>query len=202
MPYLNLDPNYPEHPKTIKLIAWLGELGDAIPIRLWAYCARIHPKDGHMKGYSEDAVETVIRWRGEQKKAVNGLIAAGFIRKTKSGFICTDWRQHQGHLEAFSRRGRAAAKARWNKYATSIAKPKTSNAPAVPSLPTTPTVEDVRSYCLERQNGVDPQRWHDFYSAKGWLIGKSKMKDWKAAVRTWERSEEGGAAKKPSNIYV
>ena len=50
-----------------------------------------------------------------------------------------------------------------------------------------PTLEEVISYCKERNNSVDPQKWYDFYSAKGWMIGKNKMKDWKAAVRTWER---------------
>lgn len=52
-----------------------------------------------------------------------------------------------------------------------------------------PTVDDVRAYCLERNNKVDPQQFVDFYESKGWMIGKNKMKDWKAAVRTWERSE-------------
>lgn len=49
-----------------------------------------------------------------------------------------------------------------------------------------PTIEEVRAYCKERGNDVDPSKWHNFYSAKGWMIGKNKMKDWKAAVRTWE----------------
>ncbi len=53
----------------------------------------------------------------------------------------------------------------------------------------TPTVDDVRAYCLERNNKVDPQSFVDFYESKGWMIGKNKIKDWKAAVRTWERSE-------------
>ena len=52
-----------------------------------------------------------------------------------------------------------------------------------------PTVDDVRAYCTERGNCVDPQSFVDFYASKGWMIGKNKMKDWKAAVRTWERSE-------------
>jgi hypothetical protein len=54
---------------------------------------------------------------------------------------------------------------------------------------TPPTVEEVRSYCQERKNGVDAERFVDFYSSKGWMIGKSKMKDWKASVRTWENRE-------------
>ena len=50
-----------------------------------------------------------------------------------------------------------------------------------------PTLCEVAAYCLERKNGIDPQSFIDFYEAKGWYIGKNKMKDWKAAVRTWEQ---------------
>lgn len=50
-----------------------------------------------------------------------------------------------------------------------------------------PTVEDVSKYCLDRGNSIDPEAFIDFYTARGWLIGKNKMKDWKAAIRTWER---------------
>ena len=65
---------------------------------------------------------------------------------------------------------------------------------------TPPTLEEVTAYCQERNKGVDPQRWYDFYTAKGWMIGKNKMKDWKAAVRTWENKQD-----KPSptgNIFL
>lgn len=51
-----------------------------------------------------------------------------------------------------------------------------------------PSVEEVEQYCFERNNNVDAQSFIDFYESKGWMIGKNKMKDWKAAVRTWERN--------------
>lgn len=50
-----------------------------------------------------------------------------------------------------------------------------------------PTLDEVKEYCWERNNGIDAQSFIDFYSSKGWMIGKNKMKDWKAAVRTWEQ---------------
>ena len=53
-----------------------------------------------------------------------------------------------------------------------------------------PTVEEVRAYCQERNNKVDPETFIDFYESKGWKIGKESMKDWKAAVRTWEKREK------------
>ena len=58
-----------------------------------------------------------------------------------------------------------------------------------------PTLEEVTAYCLERGKGVDAQKWYDYYSANGWKVGKNPMKDWKAAVRTWERSGDNGKHK-------
>jgi hypothetical protein len=52
-----------------------------------------------------------------------------------------------------------------------------------------PSVIEIASYCRKRNNTVDAQRFFDFYESKGWMIGKNKMKDWKAAVRTWENQE-------------
>ena len=54
-----------------------------------------------------------------------------------------------------------------------------------------PTVEEVTAYCKERSNCVDASRFVDFYTTKGWMVGKNKMKDWKSAVRTWERNNSG-----------
>ena len=52
-----------------------------------------------------------------------------------------------------------------------------------------PTVEEVRTYCKERSNGIDAAAFVDFYAARGWMAGRNHMKDWKAAVRLWERRE-------------
>ena len=54
-----------------------------------------------------------------------------------------------------------------------------------------PTLQEVADYCRERNNNVDARAFVDFYESKGWMIGKDKMKDWKAAVRTWERRQSG-----------
>lgn len=53
-----------------------------------------------------------------------------------------------------------------------------------------PTVEEVEAYCFERNNKVDAERFVDFYASNGWRVGKNPMKDWKAAVRTWEKRED------------
>ncbi|WP_369944083.1 DUF6291 domain-containing protein [Listeria ivanovii subsp. ivanovii] len=53
-----------------------------------------------------------------------------------------------------------------------------------------PTLEEVQAYCQERKNCVDPQRFIDYYASNGWKVGRNSMKDWKAAVRSWERKDE------------
>lgn len=53
-----------------------------------------------------------------------------------------------------------------------------------------PTLEEVKAYCLERKNNVNAERFIDYYTSNGWYVGKTKMKDWKAAVRTWENNQK------------
>ena len=66
-----------------------------------------------------------------------------------------------------------------------------------------PTLEDVQAYCQERNNNVDAERFIDYYTSNGWLVGKNKMKDWKAAVRTWEKSGYNNKPQQGSgNIFV
>ncbi len=52
---------------------------------------------------------------------------------------------------------------------------------------TPPTLDEVSSYCEERNNTIDAEGFIDFYEANGWMVGKNKMKDWKATIRNWER---------------
>ena len=73
-------------------------------------------------------------------------------------------------------------------------------APSAPEKTTRfkpPTVEEVAAYCLERGNHVDAQRFVDYYTANGWMRGKTKIKDWRACVRTWERGATGGGYQRP-----
>lgn len=65
-----------------------------------------------------------------------------------------------------------------------------------------PTVEEIAAYCRSRNNGLDPEQIWDFYESKGWFIGKTKMKNWRSAVRTWERrrrEEQNAAASANAN---
>ena len=52
-----------------------------------------------------------------------------------------------------------------------------------------PTLSEIEQYCIERKNNINAEQFFDYYESNGWKVGKNSMKDWKAAVRTWERSE-------------
>ena len=65
---------------------------------------------------------------------------------------------------------------------------------------TPPTLAEVTAYCRERQNAVDPQRFIDYYTARGWKLNKTSMKDWKAAVRTWEGKQRYSATAQRSSL--
>lgn len=70
---------------------------------------------------------------------------------------------------------------------------------------TPPTLEEVAQYCRELNSKIDPRQFVDYYTANGWVQGRGKpIKDWKAAVRTWNRNEgkmNGGAQRQQETIY-
>ena len=53
-----------------------------------------------------------------------------------------------------------------------------------------PSLDDIRAYCISQGNNVDPEQFFNFYESNGWMVGRSHMKDWRAAVRTWEKREK------------
>lgn len=65
---------------------------------------------------------------------------------------------------------------------------------------TPPTIEEVEAYCKERNNTVDAETFINFYESKGWYVGKNKMKDWRACVRTWERNRDNKKTEKKNQF--
>ena len=65
-----------------------------------------------------------------------------------------------------------------------------------------PGTEEVRQYCLENGYNLDPERFIDYYTANGWCMGNTSMKDWKAAVRNWNRKEKPNAPTKPKPTWT
>lgn len=119
MPSLNLDPGYFDHPKTVRLLMIAGRGSAEFPIRLWAYCARYHRKDGVLTGYAPDFIEATLGWRGRPGLLVQAMLdcgrhigKAGFLEQTLDGYKVHDWEEHQGHLEVYHQRARTAARKR------------------------------------------------------------------------------------------
>lgn len=61
---------------------------------------------------------------------------------------------------------------------------------------TIPTISEIKEYCKERKNNVDAEKFFDYYESKGWLVGKTKMKNWQAAIRNWEKNSFDNSNKK------
>lgn len=64
-----------------------------------------------------------------------------------------------------------------------------------------PSLEEVASYCRDRGSSINPQAFVDHYTSNGWMVGRTKMKDWRAAVRNWERNDRGRSPGK-GNIFL
>lgn len=67
---------------------------------------------------------------------------------------------------------------------------------------TPPTVDDVQAYCDERQNGIDAQHFVDYYTARGWKLKNTPVKDWKACIRTWEKNNYNKPASRSGNEFA
>lgn len=116
MSYLNLDLDYFDHPKTKRLIGLLGRGAEVLPIRLWIYCGKFHSEQGRLSGYSPQEIESVAGWWGKSGDLVPALIRAGFITQESDGDCqMVAWEEHQGHIAALKRKGKAMAEARWSR---------------------------------------------------------------------------------------
>lgn len=132
MPSINLDLDYFSHPKTLRLVAMLGNGAELAPIRLWCHCGKFHKKTGELKDYSESEIEGICGWVGERGKLVEALLATKFISKNRGGWMINDWSEHNGHLEVFEKRARDAAQIRWSKYRAEAPQPIKKSSPPPP----------------------------------------------------------------------
>lgn len=83
-------------------------------------------------------------------------------------------------------------------FSSSIPLSSPSSIPKVKSAFAPPSIDEIKAYCQERGNSIDSEKFHSHYESNGWMVGRNRMKDWRAAVRTWERGEAGrGRFEKP-----
>lgn len=99
----------------------------------------------------------------------------------RNDFLETVRKQQQKFIEKKSEAGEKGAEARWgNKFIK-------------------PTIEEIKAFCIERKNNIDPESFFNFYESKDWMIGKNKMKKWKSAIITWEK---GNRSTPKNNVYI
>ena len=191
-------------------LGWLEDLAYRRLLDLYYSRARPIVND---RGYIMRAVRAS---EPEHQAAVDTILAEFFVLEVDG------WHQQKADERLAIERnrsegGKRGAEARWHKNkqladSKPLASHSLANAP-FPSLPipkkvksivdtrvstARPTVDEVTAYCRERGNRVDAQKWVDYYSSNGWKVGKNPMKDWRAAVRTWERNEVGSVAGGPA----
>jgi hypothetical protein len=144
VPYLNLDLDYWTNRKTVRLIGLLGVGAEILPLRLWTYVAKHHPETGHLKGYMAEELESAAGWTGIKGKMVDAMLTVGFLENIGDGFKVHGWLDHAGHLAAFKKRAKTAAKRRWRNYALSKPKQTITNAPnlSVPILSEPTQIKD------------------------------------------------------------
>jgi hypothetical protein len=112
MSSLNLDLNYFDHQKAMRLESILGNGSDVLPIRLWAYTGRQSPEHGCLK-MLETEIERVCRWWGKKGAMVSAMIETGFLERDGDFYQVHDWLDHSGHLATFKKRAIKAARKRW-----------------------------------------------------------------------------------------
>jgi len=118
MPYLNLDPDYFDHPKTRRLKSLLDSCADVYPIRLWAYVAKYHCEDADLGDYAEAELAGIMGYAGDPSIIVTAMLRVGFLVKDGAGRThVKDWAAHEGHIAAYRRRAIVANNSRWGKLA-------------------------------------------------------------------------------------
>lgn len=224
MPSLNLDLDYFDHPKTRRLIGLLGRGAEVLPVRLWCYCGKYHRRDGSLADYSPQEIETIVGWWGQKGEAIEAMVRVGFLEMTRENAIRVhDWKEHAGHFEKYNKAAKVGSKARWDKYK---ARMRTASEPVSGSEPNrnppagqgkalhkeTHTLyggepaskarprdmDEVRTYWTEAGLLGDPESWWDHFTTVGWVVGKGRtpMRDWRSACRTWSRNEAKFAAER------
>lgn len=201
MPWIESHQKLERHPKLMELCSktgWSKDEAIGKLHRLWWWVLDF-AEDGDLSKFSAAQIFGEIRGEISAETLLQIFTNTNFI---DSDIKIHDWYDYAGNYlyAKYHNSNPKKLKKIQNKYKDNQRINKGHKKEAIPNLPNLPnqhnlnkdicpSLEEVISYCKERKNNVDPERWYNFYQAKGWLIGKNKIKDWKAAVRTWEKKQ-------------
>jgi hypothetical protein len=172
---------------------------------LWLWVAEYSPK-GDIERFSDEEIRDAARCN-MQKFSKDTLKKCELINDR--GKI-NDWNKHGLKLLVSNRKRVKEYRERLRNsnvtdMPTNLTNHTLPDQPKQTNINIPPTIEEVINYCKERNKSVDPNKFYNHYQAKGWLIGRSKIKDWKAAVRTWEQTKNFTPVtikKKPARLQV
>ena len=189
-------------PEVLAIGAALGVHPDhafGMCFRFWSWCDD-HMIDGNARSVTDALVDALV----ERSGFASALISVGWLQARNGSLVVPNFDRHLS--ESAKKRSLSAQrvakhkKRKGNADGVTSALPReekrreevTTNVVTKKKEPLSfvrPTVDDVRAYCQERSNSVDPESFVDFYASKGWKVGSEPMKDWKACVRTWEKRD-------------
>jgi len=146
-------------------------------------------KDGWFFNTSKNIERDTTLTNYQQKKAIKKLEKIGFIQTELKGMPATlHFKILENKISTYLKTSfketskQDLKKLKTNKNKEIIITNKNNNKK--------PSVQEIKDYCLERNNGIDAEQFFDFYESKNWYVGKNKMKNWQAAVRTWEKRKQ------------
>lgn len=200
MPWIESHDDIWDHWKTLKLCDLLGRKDYAVVghlTSLWHFVLRNAWRDANLEKWGDQGIERAARWDGEPGVFVKALREAGYL----DGSVAHDWLERAGKLvndRLYNDQRKKYAVIRRKSDATlpnptlpNPTQPNDKRDPKAGSKPKgfkAPSLSDVGAYCKERRNNVDPEKWLAHYQSNGWRVGRNPMRDWKAAIRTWERN--------------
>ena len=135
-------------------------------------------KDGWFFNTSKNIERDTTLTNYQQKKAIKKLEEIGFLETELKGMPATL------HFKIIENKISSYLNTSFQETSKQDLKKLKTNKNKEIRITNKPSIEEIKSYCLERNNGIDAEQ---FYESKGWLVGKSKMKNWQAAIRTWEK---------------
>ena len=160
-------------------------------LRLWIWADQ-QSADGYALSVTRAQLDRITYCPG----FADALQKVGWLDGESGQFSMPNYTRHNG--QTAKKRALSQDRMQRKRYARSVTKSEPEKRREEKSISNTntkrfvpPTVEQVREYCDARGNRIDPAAFVDHYTANGWMRGKNKLKDWKAAVRTWEKNQNG-----------
>jgi hypothetical protein len=197
-----VDPDFPDHWKTRLLVNSLDN-DQAAPmyvLRLWAHCQNRRQSKFEL---SSEALKALCCFPGQANKLEASLVASGFVRRDERLLIVCGWASYNASLLAAWENGKKGGRKTpsgtpgyprgspdgTDKSRVDKSREDSNSGRKRPAF-VSPKLSEVAAYCRERKNHVDPQQFINHYEARGWEFKRGQpMKDWRAAVRTWEKND-------------